>query len=83
MNPSLLLGSFPICRANWIGLSAAVFAKMRRRFQTMAELKIALEDLKQDSDSGALAPPAATRRSHRVLAWMAGLAVVASGFFAA
>jgi len=54
-----------------------------RRFQTMAELKIALEDLKQDSDSGALAPPAATRRSHRVLAWMAGLAMVAGGFFAA
>ena len=34
-----------------------------RRFQTMADLKVALEELKEESDSGRLAPPA--RPAHR------------------
>jgi Tol biopolymer transport system component/predicted Ser/Thr protein kinase len=45
-----------------------------RRFQTMADLKVALEELKEESDSGALgvAQAPAGRRPRRVI-WAAGL----------
>ncbi|MGA2149918.1 MAG: protein kinase [Bryobacteraceae bacterium] len=56
-----------------------------RRFQHMADLKVALEELKEESDSGALgaifvASPA-NRRSRRVV-WAAAAAVVAIAGFA-
>ena len=51
-----------------------------RRFQTMADLKLALEELKEDLDSGSLAPAAAPdKRKPRVWAWMAGIAALAAG----
>jgi serine/threonine protein kinase len=52
-----------------------------RRYQTMADLKVALEELKEESDSGALsATPAPQRRSGRRLAWGIALpAVIAVG----
>jgi Tol biopolymer transport system component len=51
-----------------------------RRFQTMADLKVALEDLKEESDSGELVPPAVTQRSRRGRSiWMiAALALLAA-----
>jgi eukaryotic-like serine/threonine-protein kinase len=46
-----------------------------RRFQTMADLKVALEELKEESDSGKLsALPASQRRLGRRLVWSAVLA---------
>jgi serine/threonine protein kinase len=46
-----------------------------RRFQQMAEVKLALEDLKEEWDSGSATRPAIQKRGHRV--WLAaGLAVV-------
>jgi eukaryotic-like serine/threonine-protein kinase len=52
-----------------------------RRFQTMADLKVAVEELKEESDSGTLgAGPAPARRRDRRLAWaMALLAIIAVG----
>jgi Tol biopolymer transport system component/serine/threonine protein kinase len=52
-----------------------------RRFQTMADLKVALEELKEESDSGTLsAAPVAVERRDRRLAWAAWLlAVIAIG----
>lgn len=58
-----------------------------RRFQTMADLKVALEDLKEESDSGKLAVPHAPSRprSREFLGsvpWAAvALALAAIGFF--
>jgi Tol biopolymer transport system component/predicted Ser/Thr protein kinase len=45
-----------------------------RRYQHMADVKLALEELKEESDSGALAgaPAAAVRRRRRGLLWAAG-----------
>jgi len=51
----------------------------KRRFQRMADLKVALEELKEESDSGARtanAPPAARRR--RRTAWAAGAFLLAA-----
>jgi Tol biopolymer transport system component/tRNA A-37 threonylcarbamoyl transferase component Bud32 len=51
-----------------------------RRFQTMADLKVALEDLKEESDSGALARPAPVKApSRRKWWWAAALGVVLIG----
>jgi Tol biopolymer transport system component len=52
-----------------------------RRFQTMADLKVALEELKEESDSGTLsAVVVPTRRRDRRLAWAAALvAIIAVG----
>ena len=53
-----------------------------RRFQAMPDLKVALEELKEESDSGTLmsAAPPPQRRSRRRLAWaMALLAIIAVG----
>jgi Tol biopolymer transport system component/predicted Ser/Thr protein kinase len=52
-----------------------------RRFQTMADLKVALEELKEDSESGRLgAARAPAQRRDRRLAWaMALLAIIAVG----
>jgi len=41
-----------------------------RRFQIAADLKIALEDLKAELDSGAIAPAAAVRRKTSPLLWL-------------
>ena len=58
-----------------------------RRFQTMADLKVALEELKDESDSGtlagiprAMAPPA--RSSMRTLVLVLGSVVLAAGVIA-
>jgi serine/threonine protein kinase len=52
-----------------------------RRFQTMADLKVALEELKEESDSGTLsAAPAPQQRPARRLVWaLALLAIIAAG----
>jgi serine/threonine protein kinase/Tol biopolymer transport system component len=53
-----------------------------RRWQTMSDLKVALQDLKEESDSGKLsaATPVAPRRKRRTwLVAAAGLALVAAG----
>jgi hypothetical protein len=51
-----------------------------RRFQTMADLKVALEELKEESDSGTLgAAQASVRRRDRRLGWAAALVVVTAG----
>jgi eukaryotic-like serine/threonine-protein kinase len=52
-----------------------------RRFQTMADLKVALEELKEESDSGTLSgAPVPQRRRDWRLAWAAALlAVIAVG----
>ncbi|MBZ5625683.1 MAG: serine/threonine-protein kinase [Acidobacteriia bacterium] len=49
-----------------------------RRFQTMADLKVALEDLKEESDSGRLEPTPGPARSRRLpkLAWLAVFVVL-------
>jgi len=48
-----------------------------RRYQHMDDVKLALEELKEESDSGALAAaPAAERKPRRKLAWVAAVAVV-------
>jgi serine/threonine protein kinase/Tol biopolymer transport system component len=48
-----------------------------RRFQTMADLKVAIEELKEESDSGTLNPaPASKRRSGRRLAWAIAVPVI-------
>ncbi len=49
-----------------------------RRFQTMADLKVALEELKEDSESGQLAagPVLERSRARRALPWAAGAAVL-------
>ena len=45
-----------------------------RRFQTMADLKVALQELKEESDSGSLtAAPARQQRPSRRLVWVATL----------
>src|SRR5262249_12700458 len=44
-----------------------------RRLQTMADLKVALEDLKEESDSGKLPVTAAPQRARRQRIWVAGL----------
>jgi eukaryotic-like serine/threonine-protein kinase len=45
-----------------------------RRFQTMADLKVALQELKEESDSGSLsAAPVRQQRSSRRLVWVAAL----------
>ena len=45
-----------------------------RRYQTMADLKVALQELKEESDSGTLsAPPAGQQRPRRRLVWAAAL----------
>jgi Tol biopolymer transport system component/predicted Ser/Thr protein kinase len=54
-----------------------------RRFQTMADLKVALQDLKNELDSGALMPAAAPRRRRRpALAWIAGAVLIAAALAA-
>jgi Tol biopolymer transport system component len=51
-----------------------------RRFQTMTDLKLALEDVKEDLDSGALATPAITAAPKRPVAvWVVALLSVAAG----
>jgi Tol biopolymer transport system component len=51
-----------------------------RRFQSMTEIKLALEDLKMDLDSGALAPVAAVRKQSRgPLLWLSALALLGAG----
>src|SRR5216683_7465321 len=48
-----------------------------RRFQHMDDVKVALEELKEESDSGTLgAAPAAQRRRRPALAWVAALLAV-------
>jgi Tol biopolymer transport system component len=48
-----------------------------RRFQTMADLKVALEDLKEESDSGTLGVVSAVpRRQRRRLAWTVALVAI-------
>ena len=54
-----------------------------RRFQTMADLKVALEDLKEEFDSGTLTPaPLARRRGAPVVAWASGVALLTAGVLA-
>ncbi len=49
-----------------------------RRFQHMADLKVALEELKEESDSGTLTPAvSAAIRRHRELVWAASALLVA------
>ena len=52
-----------------------------RRFQTMADLKVALEELKEESDAGTInAAPARARRRDRRLVWILTLlAIIAVG----
>ncbi len=56
----------------------------QRRWQTMADLRIALQDVKEESDSGRLtgivAPPPAPRRG---LLWLAGAGIVLAVLLAA
>jgi Tol biopolymer transport system component len=48
-----------------------------RRFQHAADLKVALEELKEESDSGRLAPPASATRSSARRTWIgAGVAAI-------
>jgi Tol biopolymer transport system component/tRNA A-37 threonylcarbamoyl transferase component Bud32 len=48
-----------------------------RRFQTMADLKVALEELKEESDSGTLrAVPAQQQRPRRRLVWAMALVAI-------
>src|SRR5205807_8333041 len=48
-----------------------------RRFQAMPDLKVALEELKEESDSGTLsASPVTVRRGDRRLVWAAALLAV-------
>jgi serine/threonine protein kinase len=47
-----------------------------RRFQTMADLKVMLQELKEESDSGKLAPAALSPKTRSRL-WIAGLATFA------
>ncbi|MBI1786247.1 MAG: PD40 domain-containing protein [Acidobacteria bacterium] len=49
-----------------------------RRFQTMADLKVALEEVRDESASGKLDAPAPPPRSSRKLWWIGGAAVVAA-----
>src|SRR4029450_480921 len=63
--------SSPAYRRTWRKLSCAVFGKTPgRRFQHIDDVKIALQDIKEESDSGAgaSAPPARTRRSGLIVA---------------
>src|SRR5262252_1582750 len=55
-----------------------------RRFQTMADLKVALEELKEESDSGSLsAMPVPVRHRRRWLTWATALlAIIALGGWA-
>jgi len=59
----------------------------QRRWQTMSDLKIALQDLKEESEAGKLKPaataPGRTRRRNRLLATVAALVVLAAGGVAA
>jgi predicted Ser/Thr protein kinase/WD40 repeat protein len=57
----------------------------QRRWQTMADLKVALQDMKDDSESGRLsaAAPAPPRRKTWLAAGLVGLAVLAAGGIAA
>ena len=55
-----------------------------RRFQSMADLKVALEDLKEEFDSGVLSPVAAPRqRRLSARGWVAGAALLAAAVIAA
>src|SRR5439155_21621392 len=48
-----------------------------RRFQNMADLKVALEELKEESDSGTLGVTSAVpRQQRRRLAWVLGLLAI-------
>jgi len=49
-----------------------------RRFQHMADLKVALEELKEESESGALAPAEPAVRVRRKLPWAAGAFLLAA-----
>jgi Tol biopolymer transport system component len=50
-----------------------------RRFQTMADLKVALEELKEESDSGTLGAAPAEPRRHRLRsAWVFALVTITS-----
>lgn len=49
-----------------------------RRFQTMADLKVTLEELKEDSDPGKLAPGAPAPAKWRRWLWAAGFATIAA-----
>jgi serine/threonine protein kinase/Tol biopolymer transport system component len=51
-----------------------------RRFQHMADLKVALQDLKEESDSGTLSPaaPALGRGARRAWPWAAGALALAA-----
>src|SRR5262249_12347334 len=52
-----------------------------RRFQTMADVKVALEELKEELDSGLLAPVVMTeRRRPRTVVGIAALAILAGAF---
>jgi Tol biopolymer transport system component len=54
-----------------------------RRLQTMADLKVALEDLKEELDSGTLTPVAESRRRGApMLGWASGFALLAAGILA-
>ena len=49
-----------------------------RRFQTMADVRIELQEIKEESDSGSLSAPAAGRMTRRrPVLWVAGAAAVA------
>ncbi len=47
----------------------------QRRWQTMSDLKVALQDLKEDSESGRLLAPATPRKGKGRLAWIAAGAI--------
>ncbi len=55
-----------------------------KRFQTMADLKVALDEIREESDSGKLAPPPPPKPPSRQKWIYAGLGVLAflAGFFA-
>jgi eukaryotic-like serine/threonine-protein kinase len=54
----------------------------QRRWQTMSDLKVALQDLKEDSESGKLQAAAPPRKSGGRLAWIVtGTVVVAAAVF--
>src|SRR5262249_1753246 len=48
----------------------------RRRWQHMADLQVALEDLKEDSDSGKLGVTAVPQQTRRQRLWLAGLIIL-------
>ena len=48
-----------------------------RRFQTMADVKIELQEIKEESDSGTLSAQPTAQRSRRRISWFAGTGTVA------